>query len=83
MHEGNHAIPCSLLVYLNWASFFFLMAKFHQKVNFKIQKLSDFAHFQLPKVREKKTFYKLQKVILIFGNVFSLKKVPSKFEKQF
>jgi hypothetical protein len=31
---------------------FFLLGKFHQKENFKIQKRSDFGGFQSPKVRK-------------------------------
>jgi hypothetical protein len=33
---------------------FFLLGKFHQKANFKIQKRSDFRGFQSPKVRKKR-----------------------------
>jgi len=52
MHEGNHAIPCSL-VYLKQPFFYKKkLAKFHQKVNFKFQKLSDFAHFLVAKGEE-------------------------------
>jgi hypothetical protein len=56
MHEGNHAIPCSL-VYLNQPFFIKKLAKFHKKVNFKFKKLSDFAHFLVAKGEgEKKPF---------------------------
>jgi hypothetical protein len=38
MHEGNHAIPCSL-VYLKQPFFFFKLAKFHKKSEFQISKI--------------------------------------------
>ncbi len=79
MHEGNHAISYSL-VYLNQPFFFFLIGEISPKSEFQISKIKWFCTFLVAKGEGKKTFYKLQKLHLLFLVCFFPLESAIKFE---